>query len=76
MKQGAYLPPRILQGVGVALLVGQAILYYLTTPHTVSALLVGAALSLIGLGAYSGLHVSIRQELMHEAAERDRSNGA
>lgn len=63
----SYLPPRLLQGVGVLLLIGSA-LFWGVTGHQ-SALLVGAALSLIGLGAYSGLHISIKQELSDDEAD-------
>lgn len=74
MNDKAYLPPRLLQGIGVLLLLGAAIFWGVTGEQ--SALLVGAALSLIGLGAYSGLHVSIKQEFSQEHAEKDGSNGA
>jgi hypothetical protein len=74
MRTEGYLQPRVLQAVGVLLLLGSAV-FWGVTGHQ-SALLIGAALSLIGLGAYSGLHISIKQELMREADERDRSNGA
>lgn len=64
MNQGSYLPPRLLQGLGVALLIGAAIFWGVTGEQ--SALFVGAALSLIGLGAYSGLHIELRQGTGHE----------
>lgn len=60
MNKSQYLPPRLLQGIGVLLLVGAAGFWAVTGQQ--SALLVGAALSLIGLGAYSGLHISIRED--------------
>lgn len=74
MSDKAYLPPRLLQGIGLLLLIF-AVGFWAVTGHQ-SALLVGAALSLIGLGAYSGLHVSIKQEFSQGNAEKDGSNGA
>lgn len=71
MRRSRYLPPILLQVIGVLLLVAVAINWKVTGNQ--SALLVGAALSLIGLGAYSGLHISISQELSpeEEAPEKD-----
>ncbi len=70
MSKGQYLPPRLLQSVGVVLLVAAAI-FWAVTGHQ-SALLVGAALSLIGLGAYSGLHISVSQDLQGELREDEQ----
>lgn len=54
----AYLPARLLQLLGVVLLVAAAV-FWAVTGHE-SALFVGAAMTLIGLGAYQGLRVTIR----------------
>lgn len=61
MSKGSYLAPWLLQVVGVLMLVGSGV-FWAVTGHQ-SALLVGAALSLIGLGAYSGLRISITKDL-------------
>jgi len=58
---GRYLPPVLLQSTGLVLLVGAA-LFWALTGHQ-SALVMSAALSLVALGAYSGIHVSVRQEI-------------
>lgn len=60
-RQGHYLSPRSIQIVGVVLLVASAVFWAVTGQQ--SALLVGAAVSLCALGAYSGLHISIKQDL-------------
>jgi hypothetical protein len=48
-----YLSPVLLQLLGVALLVGSAVFWAVTGRESV--LLMGAAMSLIGLGAYRGV---------------------
>jgi len=47
-----YLSPKVLQGVGLLLLVGAAVFWAVTGRESV--LVMGAAMSLIGLGAYKG----------------------
>jgi hypothetical protein len=56
---GDLLPPRLLQGAGLILLFGLAVWWWLSGNE--SALLVGAALSLIGLGSYSQAAQSLRR---------------
>jgi hypothetical protein len=51
MKSAGYLPPRLLQMVGLALLIGFVVFWIATGRESV--LLVGAAMSLILLGAYT-----------------------
>jgi len=53
------LPPRVLQAVGLVLLIGS--FGYWVLSGNESALLVGAALSLIGLGSYSQAAQSLRK---------------
>lgn len=53
------LPPRLLQAAGLALLFG-SFGWWVFSGHE-SALLVGAALSLIGLGSYSQAAQSLRR---------------
>lgn len=50
-QQSELLPPRVLQAAGLVLLFASAIFWAVSGSE--SALLVGAALSLIGLGSYS-----------------------
>ena len=52
MTPDRYLSPFVLQLLGVVLLVGSAIFWAVTGRESV--LLMGAAMSLIGLGAYRG----------------------
>jgi hypothetical protein len=54
-----YLPPRILQGVGLVILIF-AVGFWAVTGQQ-SALLVGAALSLIGLGAYGSAQNALKE---------------
>ena len=53
MTSERYLSPVLLQLLGVALLVGSAVFWAATGRESV--LLMGAAMSLIGLGAYRGV---------------------
>lgn len=62
----SYLSARILQCLGIVLLVGSAI-FWAITGHE-SSLFVGASMSLITLGSYQGLRVSVKKE-------QDRLNG-
>lgn len=52
MNGNDYLPPRLLQLLGIALLIGSAVFWGWTGRE--SALLMGAAMSLILLGSYKG----------------------
>jgi hypothetical protein len=54
---GRYLPPKLIQAVGVAIIVGGLIFWAVTGQQ--SALFVGAGISLVGLGAYSGLKIDV-----------------
>lgn len=53
MTSERYLSPVLLQLLGVVLLVGSAVFWAVTGRESV--LLMGAAMSLIGLGAYRGV---------------------
>lgn len=66
MNTQSYLSARVLQVLGVLLLVGSTVFWALTGHQ--SSLFVGAAMSLIGLGSYQGLRVSVR-------VERERRDG-
>ena len=55
-----FLPPWLIQVFGIAV-VGFAIAFWAITGHE-SLLIMSAGMSLIGLGAFSGLRVSIRDE--------------
>lgn len=55
-----FLPPRVLQAAGLVLLFASAIFWAISGSE--SALLVGAALSLIGLGSYSQATSTLRKE--------------
>ena len=57
---GRYLQPRVLQILGAMILIA-AVVFWMVTGQQ-SALLVGAAISLIGMGAYSGLRIDIKTE--------------
>lgn len=65
MKKGTYLPPWLLQATGILIIIGGGI-FWGVTGHE-SPLIIGAGISLAGLGAYSGIHVSVEREL--EAGE-------
>jgi hypothetical protein len=64
-KEERYLSPRLLQAVGVILLVGASIYWAVTGQQ--SALIVSAAMGLIGLGSYAGIHISVKQEIQARA---------
>jgi hypothetical protein len=55
---GTYLPPRVLQVVGLLVLVGSVVFWAATGRESV--LMVSSAMSLIGLGAYSQVVRSLR----------------
>lgn len=57
---GNYLPARIIQAIGLALLIAQVVLWALTGRE--SALLVSAAMTLILLGAYGSLAVTLQNK--------------
>lgn len=57
MSSDRYLSPIVLQLVGVALLLGSAGFWAVTGRESV--LLMGAAMSLIGLGAYRGVQQAL-----------------
>lgn len=66
MNAQSYLSARLLQVLGCLLLIGSVVFWALTGHQ--SSLFVGAAMSLIGLGSYQGLRVSVR-------VERERRDG-
>lgn len=59
MTEERYLSPRLLQIVGVTLLLGSAVFWGVTGRESV--LLMGAAMSLIGLGAYRGVQQALTE---------------
>lgn len=69
MKDSKFLPPFALQIAGLIIVVG-AVVFWAVTGHQ-SALVMGAGLSLTALGAYSGLHISIKQDLLRNNLEKD-----
>jgi hypothetical protein len=58
MRNDLYLPPRLLQTIGVALLIGSAVFWAITGRE--SLVLLSSAMSLIGLGAYAGAAQTLR----------------
>jgi hypothetical protein len=68
-RSGRYLPPWLLQTVGALTFVGASV-FWAVTGHQ-SVLIMGAAMALIGLGAYSGLHVSINREFENQVEKAD-----
>lgn len=72
MKKGSYLPPWLLQATGILIIIGGG-LFWAITGHQ-SPLIIGAGVSLTGLGAYSGIHISVEREL--EANEDEQKKGA
>lgn len=64
--KNSYLSARILQCLGIVLLIGSAVFWAITGQQ--SSLFVGAAMSLITLGSYQGLRVSVKME-------KERLNG-
>jgi hypothetical protein len=73
-SDGKYLSPRMLQAVGVLLLVA-ACMYWAVTGQQ-SALIISAAMGLIGLGSYAGINISVRQEIKEHQAEVEQKRGA
>lgn len=72
MKNAMFLPPWLLQATGLAIVVG-AVVFWAITGHQ-SPLIMGAGLTLAALGAYSGLHISIKQDFSGDDVEV-RENG-
>lgn len=58
-SNGQYLSPWVLQIFGLALLIAAAIFWAVTKQQ--SALIMGAAVSMIGLGAYKGAQETLRK---------------
>jgi hypothetical protein len=65
-----FLPPWFLQLFGVAVVIF-AIAFWAVTGHE-SLLIMSAGMSLIGLGAFSGLRVSIRDEQPDKETTKER----
>lgn len=59
MGKQQYLSPRILQVVGLLLLIGSAVFWGLTGRESV--LLMSSAMSLIGIGAYRGVYEALKR---------------
>lgn len=74
--RGLYLPPIVLQMTGLAVFIGAAV-FWAVTGHE-SVLVMSAALSLTALGAYSGIHVAVTQEVDRDKKRRasDAMNAA
>lgn len=70
-SNGRYLSPRLLQGVGVVLLILSGF-YWAVTGHQ-SALFVSAAMGLIGLGSYAGINISVKQEIKEHQEEAEKA---
>lgn len=60
MKNATYLSPRLIQGIGIFLLVGSAV-FWAYTGHE-SILFVSASLSLIGIGTVQGIRITLSQD--------------
>lgn len=60
MHNERYLSPLLLQIIGVMLLLGSAVFWGVTGRESV--LLMGAAMSLIGLGAYRGVQQALLRD--------------
>lgn len=60
MRNGAYLSPRLIQGVGILLLIGSAVFWAYTGSESI--LFVSASLSLIGIGTVQGIRVTLSQD--------------
>lgn len=65
LKQDGYLQPFVLQVLGILFLVVFAV-NWLVTGHQ-SSLLVGAALTLIGVGSGVGAIVTVRKQIQDDA---------
>ena len=66
-----FLPPWSIQLFGVAV-VGFAIAFWAASGHE-SLLIMSAGMSLIGLGAFSGLRVSVKEESARADRREDES---
>lgn len=60
MKNGTYLSPRLIQGVGIVLLIASAVFWAYTGSESI--LFVSASLSLIGIGTVQGIRVTLSQD--------------
>lgn len=67
MNGNGYLPPRVLQYAGLTLLFAFGVFWALTDRQ--SSLLVGAAVSLILLGAYGSAQKTLRQATTPDQSE-------
>lgn len=70
---GQYLPPWLLQALGAIIIIA-AIVFWMVTGQQ-SALVVGAGVSLVGLGAYSGLRINVTKEPRPENEEEQPDIG-
>lgn len=68
-QRDGYLNPAILQLFGIILLVVFVVVWIISSAHETSAILVGAALALIGLGSAGGALVTIRQEITERSQQ-------
>lgn len=60
MKNETYLSPRLIQGVGIILLIVSAVFWAYTGNESI--LFVSASLSLIGIGTVQGIRVTLSQD--------------
>jgi len=60
MRDDRYLSPRLLQLLGLILLIASAVFWAVTERESV--LLMSSAMSLIGLGAYAGTQKALRRD--------------
>jgi hypothetical protein len=67
-----FLPPWLIQLFGIAV-VGFAIAFWAISGHE-SLLIMSAGMSLIGLGAFTGLRVSVRDELPDEEPQKRKDH--
>jgi hypothetical protein len=74
MTDSRYLSARLLQSIGVLLLLASAIYWAMTGNQ--SSLFVGAAMSLIGLGAYQGVRVTVQLAKEEPPPPSDLEGGA
>lgn len=60
MKNATYLSPRLIQGIGIILLIGSAVFWAYTGSESI--LFVSASLSLIGIGTVQGVRVTLSRD--------------
>lgn len=70
MSDDRFLSPKLLQGVGILLLVAFAVFWALTDRQ--STLLVGSAASLILLGRYERVGEVLKEQLRRASREEDK----